>query len=191
MSTFACPVVRVRAVEPIPGADLIELAVVGEFRSVVRKGSFKAGDLAVYIPEAAIVPDWLLERMGLTGKLAGAKTNRVKAISLRGCLSQGLLLATEPVADGSRYVPGENDATGWIVREDDDVAELLGVEKYVPPIPAGMDGQVFPLFGHVPRIRSPASRTTAPPSCCSARPSDRKSRISSTACRDERFGCST
>lgn len=38
MSSFTVPVVRIRDVEPITNADAIELAVVGDYRSVVRKG---------------------------------------------------------------------------------------------------------------------------------------------------------
>ncbi|TFG98651.1 RNA ligase (ATP), partial [Candidatus Thorarchaeota archaeon] len=89
MSTFAVKVARIRAIEPIENADVIELAVIGDYRSVVRKGDFRAGDLAVYVPEASLVPEWLLEKMGLTGKLTGKLKNRVKAMKLRGCLSQG------------------------------------------------------------------------------------------------------
>ena len=131
MSTFAAPVIRIRAIEPIPNADAIELAVVGDYRSVVRKGQFQAGDVAVYLPEASVLPDNLIERLGLTGKLAGGAKNRIKAIRLRGCLSQGILLADIP----DKMVEG------------DDVSAILGVIKYEPPIPASMAGEVANLFG--------------------------------------------
>ena len=132
MSSFSVPVVSIRAIEPIPNADAIELAVVGEYRAVVRKGQFSPGDKAIYLPEFAIVPDDLLERLGLTGKLAGGKKNRVKAIKLRGCLSQGILY--DAVPDGAS--------------EDDDMAEILGVVKYDPAIPAHMAGRAANLFGY-------------------------------------------
>jgi RNA ligase (TIGR02306 family) len=91
MSSFSVPVIRIRGIEPIANADAIELAVVGDYRSVVRKGQFTAGSLAVYLPEASVLPDSLIEELGLVGKLAGGARNRVKAIRLRGCLSQGIL----------------------------------------------------------------------------------------------------
>jgi hypothetical protein len=50
MSEFSVNVVRIAAIEPIPNADAIELAVVGDFRSVVKKDQFAADDLAVYMP---------------------------------------------------------------------------------------------------------------------------------------------
>ena len=36
-----------------------------------RKGIYKTGDYAIYIPEQAILPDELIDELILTGKLAG------------------------------------------------------------------------------------------------------------------------
>jgi len=148
MSKFAVEVVRIRAIEPITGADAIELAVVGGYRSVVKKGDYKVGDLAVYIPEQAIVPDWLLERMNLTGRLAGTNKNRVKAIKLRGCLSQGLLIPVKHVAaSGANYI--QNDVSLIPVKEGDDVADFLGIVKHEVPIPAHLAGEVYNAGSHL------------------------------------------
>ena len=157
MSTFEVKIVRIDSIEPISGADNIELAKIADYRSIIKKGQFKAGDLAVYIPESSVVPDWLLERMGLTGKLAGKKHNQVKAIKLRGCLSQGLLYKVEKYDCGSTdgYDSDEdgNNIGGLIryhhpliapdniiieegsflyadVKLGKDVADLLGIIKY-------------------------------------------------------------
>jgi RNA ligase (TIGR02306 family) len=126
MSTFTVRVLRA-VIEPHENADALELARVGDYLSIVRKGQFRSGDLVAYIPEQALVPDPLLEAMGLRGKLAGADANRVKAIRLRGVLSQGLVMAARP---------------GWA--EGDDVAAELGIVKWEPPVPACMNGQVYP-----------------------------------------------
>jgi RNA ligase (TIGR02306 family) len=126
------PIVRIRGIEAIPNADLIELAIVGDYRSVVIKGQFKTGDLAVYLPEASVLPDSLIETLGLVGKLAGAKKNRIKAVKLRGCLSQGILYGDVPQG----------------CTEGDNVASVLGIEKFEPPIPFGMAGEVANLSGH-------------------------------------------
>jgi RNA ligase (TIGR02306 family) len=125
MSTFAVQVVRA-VIEPHDNADSLEIARVGDYRSIVRKGQFKTGDLVAYIPEQAIVPDPLLDELGLRGKLAGKDGNRVKAIKLRGVLSQGLVLAARPT---------------W--SEGQDVAAELGVHKFEPPVPSHMNGQVY------------------------------------------------
>jgi len=125
MSTFAVTVERV-TILPHPKADRLEIAQIGDYQSVVGKGSFKTGDLVAYIPEQAIVPQNLLKEMGLEGRLAGKNKNRVKATKLRKILSQGLC-----------YPAREEWQRGA------DVAEVLGITKWEPPIPAHLSGEVF------------------------------------------------
>jgi RNA ligase (TIGR02306 family) len=134
MADFTVPVVAIKGLEPIEGADRIELAVVEGYRSVAGKGQFAPGDLAVYIPEASIVPEPILAELGLIGKLAGPDFNRVKAMRLRGCLSQGIL-----------YRPAA-PPFDWHIQED--VSQALGIAKWVPPIPASMSGTAIPLPGY-------------------------------------------
>ena len=152
MSEFAVNVTRIAAIEPIPNADAIELAVVGDFRSVVKKGEFAADDLAVYIPESAILPEWLLRSMGFwnaeknAGTLHGAAGDRLKALRLRGCLSQGVLYpACEcgPMFESRQWIETANGGT-FDVSEGDDLAEALGITKYVPPLPRSMGGGLPP-----------------------------------------------
>lgn len=149
MSTFEVNVVRINAIESIEGADAIELAVVGDYRSVVRKDQYKAGDLAVYIPEQSILPPYLLKALNLEGKLAGSAKNRVKAVKLRGCLSQGILFPIDSVEGTNRQFilsePDESSPCGDLVYvvEGMNVAEYLGITKYQPTIPASMAGEVY------------------------------------------------
>jgi len=148
MASFECKVYEL-VIEEHPNADAIELARVGDYYSVVRKGQFKTGDLGVYIPEAAIVPDWLLKELNLEGKLAGKQKNRVKAIKLRGILSQGLIVPT--VKDMCDQIPAQyiaNDTGEMWVFEGDDVTEFLGITKYEPKVPTCMNGEVFNAFGN-------------------------------------------
>lgn len=132
MSEFSCPVVRV-TIETHPNADAIEIARVGDFQSIVRKGQFVTGDLVCYIPEQALVPENLLRQMNLwdeesgNGSLSGPDGNRVKAIRLRGVVSQGLVLG---LSKDATHSVGEN------------LAEVLGVTKYEPPIPSNMTGRI-------------------------------------------------
>ena len=135
MATFESRIHALR-IEPHPNADRLELAAVGGFRCIVGKGSFADGDLAAYVPEGAVCPDWLIAELGLEGKLAGKRHNRVKAVKLRGALSQGLVY---PVRDGA--------IRGRAVAEGDDVTELLELVKYEPPIPIAMQGEVRPAHG--------------------------------------------
>lgn len=151
MSEFACPVVRVEIL-PHPNADQLELAKVGDYMAVVRKGVFADGDLAVYIPEQAVIPEWLLKHLGMwdeakqKGGLAGSLGNRVKAIKLRGVLSQGLMLQMDQgnESTGPFVVAPTEDGIGAAayVGEGDDVAEFLGVVKYEPALPSHMKGRI-------------------------------------------------
>lgn len=130
MATFESKIHALQ-IEPHPNADRLELAAIGGYRCVVPKGRYEPGDLAAYIPEGAIVPDAVIAELGLEGRLAGPQKNRVKAIRLRGTLSQGLVYP----ARGEKL-----RATG--VQEGDDVTEALGLVKYEPPIPIHMQGEV-------------------------------------------------
>lgn len=133
MSTLKVTVEKL-VIEPHPNADLLELAQVGLYNAVVLKDQFKTGDYAIYIPEAAIVPDELIEELGLTGKLAGKAKNRVKAVRLRGALSQGIVCRPKAL-NGTDFTSDPHPGFNY--------AELLGITKWVPEIPAHMSGAVI------------------------------------------------
>ncbi|MEU3570802.1 RNA ligase (ATP) [Kitasatospora sp. NPDC036755] len=116
-----------------PNADALELAQVGLYLAVVAKGAYRTGDHAVYIPEQSVLPEELIEELGLTGKLAGARANRVKAVRLRGELSQGIVCRPAALSGVDLAAAAERG---------DDFAELLGVVKWQPPVPMSMSGDV-------------------------------------------------
>ncbi|MGI5400031.1 RNA ligase (ATP) [Streptomyces sp. CA-135486] len=116
-----------------PNADALELAQVGLYRAVVAKGAYRSGDAAVYIPEQAVLPAELIEELGLTGRLAGKASDRVKAVRLRGELSQGIVCRPRALADID-LARAATDGT--------DFAELLSITKWSPPIPPTMSGEV-------------------------------------------------
>ena len=169
MSTFSCPVVRVASVEEHPNADrlsIVKLEGLGYLciSGKLEDGSprYKAGDFVVYIPSAAVLPEWLLREMDFwneetnKGTLAGSNGDRVKPLRLRGIFSEGVLY---PVT----YNPAHWTGNGLSVKvgpdpddvmEDfltDDVSDALGITKYEPPIPVHMAGEVANLFGHTIR----------------------------------------
>ncbi|MGW6912466.1 RNA ligase (ATP) [Kitasatospora sp. NPDC054939] len=132
MSTLRVTVEQLTVLEH-PNADALELAQVGLYRAVVAKGAFRTGDHAVYIPEQAVLPAPLIEELGLTGKLAGSRSDRVRAVRLRGELSQGIVCRPSALAGVDLAA-----AAG----SGEDFAELLGVTKWQPPIPTSMNGEV-------------------------------------------------
>ncbi|WP_406009863.1 RNA ligase (ATP) [Streptomyces sp. NBC_00637] len=116
-----------------PNADALELAQVGLYRAVVAKGAYRTGDAALYIPEQSVLPTALVEELGLTGRLAGSGSDRVKAVRLRGELSQGIVCRPQALADVDLALAAAQGT---------DFAERLGIVKWVPPIPPTMDGDV-------------------------------------------------
>jgi RNA ligase (TIGR02306 family) len=111
-----------------PNADRMELAFAGGYQVCVRKGDYKTGDLAVYIPVDSILPNNLEAMIFGPDSKVKLKNHRVKAIKLRGAVSQGMLVPLE-------Y------AGNTFVKVGDDVTEMLGITKYAPPlkaIPQGM-----------------------------------------------------
>ncbi|MGW0655421.1 RNA ligase (ATP), partial [Streptomyces umbrinus] len=124
---------EVLTVHEHPNADALELAQVGLYRAVVAKGVYRSGETAVYIPEQSVLPEELIEELGLTGRLAGSRSDRVKAVRLRGELSQGIVCRPKALA-GVDLARAAADGT--------DFAERLGITKWVPPIPPTMDGEV-------------------------------------------------
>ncbi|MGW0579088.1 RNA ligase (ATP) [Streptomyces sp. NPDC002920] len=124
---------EVLTVHDHPNADALELAQVGLYRAVVAKGAYRTGEAALYIPEQAVLPLELVAELGLTGRLAGSRSDRVRAVRLRGELSQGIVCRPEALAD----VDLARSAA-----EGTDFAERLGIVKWVPPIPPTMNGEV-------------------------------------------------
>lgn len=117
---------EVLEIEPIEGADNIEVARVGGWRCVVKKGQFKPGDEALYFALDCVVPTSDERFSFLPGKSykkgreeqvctpwQGASEvlgHRIKTKKLRGVVSQGLLFPMSEFPDWTqlplfRYEP--------------------------------------------------------------------------------------
>jgi RNA ligase (TIGR02306 family) len=116
-STHKVEVIRIDHVEPHPNAERLEVVHIWGYTACVAKGQFKPGDLAAYIPPDSIVPE--------TPDFAFLGDHRrIKVKRLRGIYSQGLLMPAPPGA-----------------QVGDDVACLLGVTHYEPPLPMVTGGE--------------------------------------------------
>ena len=129
---------RIGSIDPIPGADAIEVATVTNWKVVVKKGEFQPGDLATYCEIDSFLPvraEFEFLRKSSYRKLVdGREGFRLKTIRLRGQVSQGLLLPA---------VPGR--------AEGDDVTEELGIVKWEPPVPVSLTGVVRGPWPSVPK----------------------------------------
>lgn len=130
-------------IEPIEGADAIELAHVDGWKVVVKKGEYQQGDAAVYLEIDSWVPEELapfLVKGAIAQEFNGVKGARLRTIKLRGQISQGLLL---PLYD---YPPTDKVMTAFHKTrpagfEPMDVTGLLGIQKYEKPLPAQLSGR--------------------------------------------------
>ena len=129
---------KIDALRPIPDADAIECAVVGGWTAVVKKGEFKAGDVAVYCEIDSWIPHALAPFLS-KGKeprvFDGIAGERLRTMKLRGQLSQGLLLPLSTLT----MVESE-------LFEGLDVSFPLGIVKYEAPVPAQLAGEVKGMF---------------------------------------------
>ncbi len=125
---------EVLTVHEHPNADALELAQVGLYRAVVAKGADRTGQCAVLHPRAVRAPHHAHRGVGSDpDALAGPGSDRVKAVRLRGELSQGIVCRPKALADVD-LARAAVDGT--------DFAEALGIVKWVPPIPPTMNGDV-------------------------------------------------
>jgi RNA ligase (TIGR02306 family) len=158
MSTFSCPVVRIASVEDHVNADRLSILTLEGmgFTCISAKledGSprYAVGDLVVYIPSAAVLPEWLLREMDFwneelgKGTLAGSLGDRVKPMRLRGVFSDGVLLSAERLCEHCHSMAGDA-LTYW---PGMDASEHLGITKYEPTIPAAMAGEVANMMEHL------------------------------------------
>ncbi len=114
---------RIHEIEPIEGADKIELAHVLGWQCVVNKGQFKPMDLAVYFEIDSFLPirDEFEFMRGNSYRMTDVMGEgfRIKTMRFRGQISQGLLL---PI-DLFKEIPTD-------IELGTDVTDLLEIKKW-------------------------------------------------------------
>ena len=111
-------------INPIDGADAIELVIIKGWQCVAKKGEFKKGDLCVYFEVDSYLPiDTRYEFLRKTSYRNNEHMGegfRIKTMMMRGELSQGLAL---PLSGFPEIEPEKGL----------DVTELLSVRKWEIP----------------------------------------------------------
>lgn len=136
---------RIADIQPIDGADAIEVATIDGWKVVVKRGEFTVGDLAVYLEIDSWVPHELapfLSKGQEPRVYNDVKGERLRTIKLRGQVSQGLLLPL------STWAPNRRP---WTIAEEEfeegtDLTEYLNIQKWEAPIPAQLQGQAAGSF---------------------------------------------
>ena len=120
---------RISNIQPIEGADAIEVAQVDGWKVVVKKGEFRVDNLVVYLEIDSWVPHDLapfLSKGQEPREYNGIKGERLRTIKLRGQVSQGLIL------------PVDDETPGC---EGDDLTNELNIQKWEAPISPQLQGQ--------------------------------------------------
>lgn len=139
---------KINDIQPIEGADAIEVATIDGWKVVTKKNEFQIGDLCIYFEIDSVLPvreefeflrknsfvkkDWLVSETNPEGE-----GFRLKTIRLRGQISQGLVVPLSAFL--FKALPEEGQC----------VTDVLGVVKWDPPVPATLAGRVkgnFPSF---------------------------------------------
>lgn len=134
---------RIDAINPIEGADAIEVASVGGWNVVVKKGELAAGDLAVYCEIDSWIPTAIAPFLTKPGHFPkvfeGVEGEKLRTIRLRGQVSQGLLLPLTVILNLLEFGTYDHGVP-FDFSEGKDVSELLGILKYEAPISAQLAG---------------------------------------------------
>lgn len=115
-----CYVATITEIRPIEGADNIELAIVGGWNAITKKGEYIAGDLIIVATTDAVIPQDLSDTMEVTNYLR--KGQRVRTVKLRGVYSECLLIPIKHVPFMENYYDGK------------DMMYAMDIWKYEPPV---------------------------------------------------------
>lgn len=112
-------------IQPIEGADFIELASILGWRVVVKKGEFKVGDRVIYCEVDSLMP----ERPEF--EFLRPKKFRIKTQKMKGVISQGICFPLDILPESTRkHGVFNSELGGDIVGLD--VTNELGIKKYEP-----------------------------------------------------------
>jgi RNA ligase (TIGR02306 family) len=124
-----CYVGTVTEIRAIEGADNIELAVVGGWNAIVKKGEYTVGDYVVVATTDAVIPQEISDAIGVTNYLR--KGQRVRTVKLRGVYSECLIIPFDSLPQmKTQFATG----IGYYWKIGEDLMEHLGIFKYEPPV---------------------------------------------------------
>jgi RNA ligase (TIGR02306 family) len=140
---------KISDIQPIEGADAIEVASVDGWKVVVKKNEFAVGDSAIYFEIDSWIPHNLapfLSKGKEPREYNGVKGERLRTVNLRGQVSQGLLLTYWDFPEVVREFHKTRLYDPTSPEDAFDVTELLGIQKWEAPIPAQLAGQAAGMF---------------------------------------------
>lgn len=145
MSEFSIKVSKIREVKNHPDADRLDIAGIEDntYQFVTGRDEFKVGDEVIYFPIDSLLPDELSIYLNVKNFLAGKEKKRIKTVKLRGVISQGLCIKAIKIYEYLQ-IKGINIYENII-----DLKEILGIEKYEPPMILEKGANLKPLIDGV------------------------------------------
>jgi len=126
----------IKQVYPHPNADKMDIAVVKGWKVCIKKNEYKVGDLCIYVNTDTELKDCVQY------EFLRNKNFRIKAIKLRGQLSEGIIFPTSLLKEfGYSTIVLEENIEGT------DVSQYIGAKHYEKPIPTSLAGKIV---GHLP-----------------------------------------
>lgn len=128
----------IKDIQPILGADKIEVLSILGWKVVAQKGLHQVGDGVVYIEIDSMIPasnpHFEFLRQNCYKKLEdGTEWYRLRTIKLRGQISQGLCMSLDILPD-KPYIGGDPEPILSEYEEGEDITEVLGIIKYEPTL---------------------------------------------------------
>ncbi len=140
---------QITSLDPIPGADMIEVASIDGWKVIVKKGEFSERDFCIYFEIDSFLPEsdprYAFLMKASVRLFEGIRGHKLRTIKLRGQISQGLALPLEKFPELSDQ-EFKNDLSQL---RDLDLTEKLGIKLFEIPTPAALAGQIkgpFPSF---------------------------------------------
>ena len=148
----------VKAIKPIEGADRIEVVQVLNWDCVARKGEYRVGDKVIYFEIDSLLPDIPAFEF-LKGSSWSQKLNKYKISThkFRNQISQGLVISIEQLKELYIQINCEKGEVNVIPNEilvptvGTDLTEILGIEKYEPPVSNGPLGDIINHEWYIPK----------------------------------------
>ena len=121
----------IKNIENIENSDTLAVATINGWKVVVKRDEYKINDLIIYCEIDSWIPHEIAPFLSKDRKAPreynGIAGERLKTIRLRGQISQGLILSTSILNIDFKL--------------EDDVTEILNIQKWEPPVDLKMSGE--------------------------------------------------
>ncbi len=129
---------QISEIQPIEGADVICVALVDGWKVVVKIGEYSVGDEIIFLEIDSFIPTeispYLTKNAAMPKEYNGVRGERLRTVKLRGVISQGLIIPLDTMTLDGVSVRSLGLPLG------SDVSEMLGIQKWEPPITGNLAG---------------------------------------------------